>query len=78
MIAEIGEQVWGTAGRPHGSGSVDALFRVRLTIQSIFLGRVQEGARFPILTIADDMRQTFALAYFIVDRWLMCHGSPEQ
>jgi hypothetical protein len=78
MIAEIGKEVWDSFGRPRGSGSLDELFRVRLTIQSIFLSRVQEGAPSPILSIADDMDQSFALAYFIVDRWLMCNGSPEQ
>jgi hypothetical protein len=78
MIAEIAQNVWDNSGRPCGLELLDALWRTRLNIQSIFLKRIQEGVELPILTIADDMHQSFALAYFVIDRWLMQHGLPQQ
>jgi hypothetical protein len=78
MIAEIGEHTWSLAGEPRGLASVDSLWMVRLNMQSIFLNRIQDGEKSPILTIADDVHQNFALAYCIVDRWLMQHIATGQ
>ena len=77
MVGEIGPAVWeevrpSLTGRPRRTTRLlDELFRSRLMIQSILLRRLQEKAACPISTIADDIHQSFALAYFVVDRWLM-------
>jgi hypothetical protein len=76
MIEQMGEHIWGD--RPRATGSIDMLFRLRLAVQSAYLARVQEGVNAPILSIADDIHQSFALAYFLVDRWVLDEGLSEQ
>jgi hypothetical protein len=78
IIEQIGARAWETAGRPIGYGFLDQLFRVRLNMQTILLGQFQIGTASRIFTIADDHDQSFALAYFLTDDWLLRNGTPDR
>lgn len=76
IVEEIADRVWNSAGRPMGFGFLDQLFSVRLTVQDLLLDRTQFDPASRLLTIADDHDQSFALAYFLIDDWLLRNGIP--
>lgn len=50
-------------------------FRLRLDMQSEFLLHSQRHSEMRIFTIADDYAMRYALAYFLIDAWLLDAGT---
>jgi hypothetical protein len=50
-------------------------FRLRLNMQSEFLSHSQRHSEMRIFTIADDYAMRYALAYFLIDAWLLDAGA---
>jgi hypothetical protein len=63
--------LWQQSGRPYGLEAMDAIFVLRHQIQSTLLEQLQHGEPSPILSIIDDVQQSFSAAYFLVDQWLL-------
>ena len=62
--------------KPAVGQDTDAIFRLRLEIQTEYLSQAQIGNPEPIRTIATDYNQTFALAYYLIDLWLLEQTTP--
>ncbi|WP_156955535.1 hypothetical protein [Polaromonas glacialis] len=50
-------------------------FRLRLDMQTEFLKQCQQHSEMRIFTIADDYAMGYALAYFLIDAWLLDAGA---
>jgi hypothetical protein len=77
LVARTAGALWQQCGKPCGLEAMDAIFMLRLNIQTALLDTLQRGEPSPILTIIDDVQQSFSATYFLLDRWLLGHVFPD-
>ncbi|PNG49153.1 MULTISPECIES: hypothetical protein [unclassified Variovorax] len=70
LVDQIGRSAIRTGERPPAAGTWNA-FIIRLQMQTEFLEQSQRYDDLRIFTIADDYAMRYALAYFLIDAWLL-------
>lgn len=70
LVDEIGRTFVTGSKEPPTAGSW-AAFRLRLAMQSEFLEQSKRYGEMRVFTIADDYAMRYALAYFLIDAWLL-------